>query len=268
MTNPAFRGAGIGKDSVLARAARCFYTAFCEGKTPFIYGFNTGVIRKLGERFLGYEYLEGVPFHVLDVDRLGGYAGWRAWLHRMKGFSVERVDRITEEYSRFFERVCPAYGILTERGVSYLKWRYLDCPDGVHRMYAFRRWGRLMGWGVFRRKEEVLLWGDALFDPKTIDELGFFLSEVIRAENRAAAEKRAAAAVGQSGAVLAGAISRIEAWFSPNPAWWFEALSWVGFVVEQEPHQLFPCVRRFSEDFDLKTLGAMWYYTWGDSDLF
>ena len=62
MTNPAFRGVGLGKSSILARIVHYFYELFCEGQVPFVYGFNTGVIRKLGERFLGYEYISGIPY--------------------------------------------------------------------------------------------------------------------------------------------------------------------------------------------------------------
>ena len=127
-----------------------------------------------------------------------------------------------------------------------------------------------MGWGVFRRKEEVLLWGDALFDPKSIDELGFFLSEVIRCENKVGGKTVMGAGMGSGLADPSDgkAADRIEAWFSPNPVWWTEALRRIGFSVEPEPHHLFPCARRFSEEFDMRTLDKHWYYTWGDSDLF
>ncbi len=270
MTHPAFRGTGIGKNSALARTAQCFYTAFCEGKTPFIYGFNTGVIRKLGERFLGYEYLPEVPYHVLGARRLGVSSILERILWRIRGFSVERETRITDEYAPFFEKVSPNYGLLVERNDRYLRWRYLACPDGVHRIYALRRWGKLVGWGVFRRKGEVLAWGDALFDPAQVVALGFFLSEVIRCENETGALTEMGAEPGAGPTEPAGrkVIGRIEAWFSPNPAWWTQLLGSIGFTLEPEPYNLFPCIKRFSDDFDMQILGAQWYYTWGDSDLF
>lgn len=265
MTHPAFRGAGIGKDSVLARTARCFYTAFCEGKTPFIYGFNTGVIRKLGERFLGYEYLPQIPFHVLDAEAIACPTSWGKILWHMKGFSVDKVSRITDEYTPFFERVGGHYGILVERNARYLQWRYVECPDGVHHVYALRRWGKLVGWGVFRQRGEVLQWGDALFDPGAIDALGFFLSEVLRLTASDWQKKVVPRDVDPPGKTAP--VTRMEAWFSPNPAWWSEALGRAGFAVEREPLNLFPCVKRFDQAFDMETLASKWYYTWGDSDL-
>ncbi|WP_028323415.1 methyltransferase domain-containing protein [Desulfatirhabdium butyrativorans] len=270
MTHPAFRGAGIGKDSALARTARCFYTAFCEGKTPFIYGFNTGIIRKLGERFLGYEYLPEVPYHVLEIGRLAACSVWERFLWRIRGFSVERVTRITDAYSLFFDRVSRHYGLLVERDDRYLRWRYLECPDGVHRVYALRRWGKLVGWGVFRRKGDVLAWGDALFDPVQVHALEYWLAEGLRWEH-AMKERTTTGGTPVSGNAEPSeskAVCRIEAWFSPNPSWWTDALRRVGFIVKPEPHHLFPCVKRFSDQYDLQALGARWYYTWGDSDLF
>ncbi len=270
MTHPAFRGAGIGNNSVLARTARCFYKAFCEGQTPFIYGFNTGVIRKLGERFLGYEYLPEIPFHTLKVGAIGSPSSWGNALWRLKGFSVDNVTGITDEYAQFFERVGGHYGMLVQRNDRYLRWRYMDCPDGVHHFYVLRRWGNIVGWGVFRRKMDVLAWGDALFDPAHLGGLEFFLSHVIRYENEAIGPATSGAEPGAACVDPAGGMSigRIEAWFSPNPAWWSEALGRIGFVVEREPHNLSPCVRRFTEEFTMETLASKWYYTWGDSDLF
>ncbi|MFZ3045452.1 MAG: hypothetical protein WA151_06025, partial [Desulfatirhabdiaceae bacterium] len=126
------------------------------------------------------------------------------------------------------------------------KWRYLDCPDRIHEFFAIRKWGKLVGWGVFRRKDDVLLWGDALFDATCPQAAQAFLSEVIR---------RTAA-------------NRIEGWFSFRPAWWTRALKQMGFVTTEEPNKLAPCFKRFSQDFDITIFENQFYYTMGDSDLF
>ncbi len=269
MTHPAFRGKGIGKNNLLSRTAHYFYDTFCQGVIPFFYGFNRGIIRKLGEMFLGFEYLEPIPYHVLNYNQYGKVSFWKKAVQRIYGFSIDKVDRITDEYDLFFYDQAKNYGFLVERNAQYLKWRYLDCPDGVHRIYALRRWGKLVGWSVFRRRGDVLLWGDAFFDSKGVAGLGFFLAEVIRCENRVAscagmvAGKREISNPGEMKPIL-----RIEGWFSLTPAWWTEALGKIGFVIEKEPNDLAPCVRRFSGAFDPQTLGSRWYYTWGDSDLF
>jgi SAM-dependent methyltransferase len=246
MTNPAFRGAGLGKNSVLARITNYFYDAFCENEIPFIYGFNTGIIRKFGERFLNYEYIAGIPYHVLEHTGEKNVPNAKRLLWYLSGFRVDKIDRITDEYDLFFKRVCRDYGILVERNATYLKWRYLDCPDRVHEFFAIRKWGKLVGWGVFRRKDHVLLWGDALFDATCPQAAQVFLSEVIR---------RTAA-------------NRIEGWFSPRPAWWTRVLKQMGFVVTEEPNKLAPCFKRFSRDFDTMMFENQFYYTMGDSDLF
>ena len=44
----------------------------------------------------------------------------------------------------------------------WLRWRYLKCPDAVHRLYEVRRRGELVGWSVFRSDGANLRWGDAL----------------------------------------------------------------------------------------------------------
>ncbi|MGD9975184.1 MAG: hypothetical protein AB7S77_19145, partial [Desulfatirhabdiaceae bacterium] len=248
MTNPAFRGAGLGKSSVLTRTATYFYDAFCENEMPFIYGFNTGVIRKFGERFLNYEYISGIPYHVLERSEIKPVSSAARLLWRLSGFRVDKIDRITDEYDLFFKRVRPNYGILVERNAAYLKWRYLDCPDRVHDCFAIRKRGILVGWGVFKQKDNVLLWGDALFDDTCPQAARILLAEVIR--------------------TVTPEPDRIEGWFSPVPAWWTKTLKQLGFFMTEEPNGLSPCFKRFSNDFDITLLANHFYYTMGDSDLF
>lgn len=69
MTSPAVRNIGLGKTGLLARTANHFYAKFREDNVPFIYGFNTGHIKKLGMRYLGYSYIDPVTFWTRDLSK-------------------------------------------------------------------------------------------------------------------------------------------------------------------------------------------------------
>ena len=197
---------------------------------------------------MGYEYTSGIPYHVLEQTDVKNIGYMTRLLWHLSGFRFEKVSRITEEYTLFFDRVRHDYGLLIKRNAAYLQWRYLDCPDSGYEFFAIRKWGKLMGWGVFRRKDNVLLWGDALFDATSPKSAQVFLLEVIRR--------------------TVPAPDRIEAWFSPEASWWTEILRRIGFVVTEEPNRLAPGFKRFSNAFDTTIFENQFYYTMGDSDLF
>ena len=247
MTNPAFRSSGLGKNSVLSRIVRYYYDRFCVDRIPFIYGFNTGNIRKFGERFLNYRYISDIPFWVLEnpAEKISSAFEWK---NRVLGYRVNECDSITDEYDRFFDRVGRHYGMLIERKAPYLKWRYLDCPDRVHRFLAIRKWGKLVGWSVFRQKGDTLVWGDALFDPSHPHSVTILVSEAIRTATEP--------------------VRQITGWFSRNPAWWTTLLGRYGFTKIPEPNNLAPCFSFFNLEFDGPIFENHWYYTMGDSDLF
>lgn len=248
MTNPEFRSSGLGKTSVLGRTAAYFYSKFCEGVVPFFYGFNTGNIRKFGERFLRFQYIQPVPYHVMDIGQ--GIPAPVGRLSRVtKGLTVERVLAAGPEYSHFFDNVCRAYDVLVKRDATYIKWRYLDCPDNLHQVFAVRRWGKLTGWGVFSIRDDSLIWGDAFCDPQYARDMHFLLHQVV--------EK------------MSIPLTRIAGWFSPNPDWWHAELKKMGFSVQKEPNGLSPCVILFDDaNFSPDLFEKKFYYTMGDSDLF
>ena len=248
MTLPEVRHVGRGKTSILSRTARHFYAKFCEGM-PFTYGFNTGTIKRFGERFLGYQYIDPVPYRVKKVDAssLLRYPLFRKILSR---YHVRVIDSFDRGFDSLFERTAPAYRFLVKRESRYLTWRYRNCPDKDYRMLSVHdRMGRLVGWSVFLAKGETLIWGDALFDREYPDAVGHLLSYV-------------------SGASFFRGIERIEAWFSRNPAWWDRILDGLGFGLTTEPNNLFPCFYILTGNDVRSELGSNLYYTMGDSDLF
>ena len=248
MTSLDFRGNfALGEASVLHRVTKFFYYKFCIDDVPFNFGYNTGKIRKIGERFLQYEYTSPVPYRVLDLkqkrlkqmSRIG---------ELLSGFSVERVLGMSREYDLFFEKVRDDYGMLVRRTSPYLKWRYLDCPDNVHSFFAVRRFGKLVGWGVFSTIEDLLLWGDALFDKKYPAAVSFMLNYLVRHFFKG--------------------VASIEGWFSPVPGWWSEILHDAGFERRAEPNNLAPTFKIFEARFSTDFFESNSYYTMGDSDLF
>jgi SAM-dependent methyltransferase len=246
MTRPGVRNIGLGKSGLLARAANYFYAKFCE-ELPFIYGFNTGHIKKLGMRYLGYTYISPVPYWVKDLSK--SLPKPPPFFRRLfSGFTVEEVTSVHGEWDDLFSRISPSYGLLVRRDAAYLKWRYLDCPDKVHRIFAFRKRGKLIGWSVFVRRENTLIWGDALFDSLYNGSLEQLLGVVV--------------------ARYFPGVETIEGWFSSHPAWWSAILEKMGFVIVPEPNDLTPGFVIFGDKTLKERLENHLYYSWGDSDLF
>jgi hypothetical protein len=246
MTRPSVRQAGLGRHGILARISSYYFARFCRD-IPFVYGFNTGHIRKLGERYLGYTYIEPVGYWVKDFkdEAPPAPSAPRRWL---SGYSFGEVTTASAELDALFVRARDDYGLLVRRDAEYLGWRYLRCPDRVHRVFAIRKWGRLVGWCAFARRCAELVCGDALVE-----------------------RRHAGAVAGLLQFCLAGPFRGVErawAWFSPHPAWWSRVLEECGFARSREPNDLTPCFVFFEGAATRQELAERWYYTYGDSDLF
>ncbi|MEM7355652.1 MAG: hypothetical protein AAF657_32860, partial [Acidobacteriota bacterium] len=174
------------------------------------------------------------------------------------GYRIRRVESVGPSWDRFFRRVAPSYGFLVRRDAEYVDWRYLQCPDKQcpddqdldqrFVLLAAYRWRRLVGWSVFSRRQDRLVWGDALFDPR---------------------HARAAQAVLASALVqpeLEGA-EQIAGWFPEQPVWWHEELLRLGFVDRPEPEGLGMVALPDTEPEAFADLARL-YYTMGDGDLF
>lgn len=243
MTSPAVRNIGLGKTGLLARMANHFYSRFCEGEVPFIYGFNTGHIKKLGIRYLGYQYIDPVTFWVREISK--AELQYKAL---PEGYTIAENFSVNTDWDDFFNSVRSSYRFLVRRDASYLKWRYLDCPDRVHRVFSVSKNGCLIGWSVFKKKENRIVWGDALFDKEYPEAVLYLLSRVATQDF--------------PGAEI------IEGWFSPNPDWWAGILSNLGFRITREPDDLTPGFVIFQDNSLQLKLRNYLHYTMGDSDLF
>ncbi|MEL7058527.1 MAG: GNAT family N-acetyltransferase [Acidobacteriota bacterium] len=244
MTAPEVRAVGRGPTSLLGRAARHFYAAFCDDRVAFNYGFNTGNIRRFSERFVRAEKVEDVAYRTRGAEP-PEVAGRR--------LDVRAVREVGGAFDRFFERVAGVYPLLIRRDAIYLRWRYLDCPDEPpFLLFSARRSvgpfrGRLVGWAVFRRRGAMLRWVDALVDP---------------AEPNVGPALLAAAARHP----MADTVQGVEAWFPDRPLWWHRTLEDLGFVRRPEPDELaLMCVPHQVGDAAQRLRRA--YYTLGDGDL-
>jgi hypothetical protein len=248
MTRPGFRQVGLATTSVLGRIADYFHHRFCLGTVPFMYGFVAGNHKRFGERFLRYRYLHEIPYHVLNPSELRLSAKEKMSL-LLAGCSVKEVTETTREFDVFFHEASEGYGILVKRDASYLKWRYLDCPESLHTLVAVRCFGKLVGWSVFSKRRDTLIWGDALFR-KTISvrTVKRMLAYVLR--------------------YYFPGVARIEGWFSPEPHWWTNLLREIGFRLTDEPNRLVSGVTIFDRSFSLECIKKDFYYAMGDSDLF
>lgn len=239
MTDRRFRRVGLGPRSLLARCARHAYAAF-GSRAAFHYGFNTDTSLEYSLRYMRARRVEPVGFWVRDA------ASAAPATSRLRVAAEAAFD---PSFDRFFERVAPSYGFLVERRSTYLQWRYPERPDVEYLTLSVYRWRKRVGWSVFSRRDERLIWGDALFDPRHVTE---------------AAPALLSAALASS---LGRGAERIEAWFSRRPRWWVEALEDLGFTLQDEPHGLWMTCVPHNDLAAVERLRGL-YYSMGDGDLF
>lgn len=248
MTRPEVRGVGRRSTTLLARTAAHFYEHFCAGRIAFNYGFNVGGIQRFSMRLLNAERIEPVPLRVRE-RAAGPRPAPGRWRRFIDGLTVETVEAVDETWDEFFREVAPAYGFLVRRDARYVRWRYLERPDVPYLVLAVRQRRALVCWGVFARRQGVLVWGDALVHPDHTETVGLLL-------DAAAAHPMARGA------------RRVQGWFAPRPAWFGSVLDGLGFHIEPEPQDLgLMCVPWQQAD-AIDLMRRDLYYTYGDSDLF
>jgi hypothetical protein len=245
MTDPSIRHVGRGPTSVLGRTALHFYEHFCEGTVAFNYGFNVANIQKFSLRFLRSDRVEPVCYRVRDLrDRpLPKMRRVERWA---RGISLELVKRTSSEWDALFDRLSPQYGFLSSRDSRYVTWRYLLCPDPAYSVVGLRKWGRLVGWIVFRLRDDRFSLGDMLIDSDHADVLE--------------------AALRHLSALFPTSV--IEAWCPPRPSWLDRYLRELGFENRPEPQDLSLMCVPFQRRDATEAMRAELFYTMGDSDLF
>ena len=142
--------------------------------------------------------------------------------------------------------IAASYGFLVRRDARYLRWRYLDAPDASYRMVAIRKWRRLVGWSVFRLRENRLIWGDALFDSGHADAVEVLLRHVVPGDR----------------------VEWVEGWFPQRPAWFAAVLDRLQLIGKPEPQDLALMCVPFTMSDAVERMRQSLYYTLGDSDLY
>ena len=242
MTNPDFREVGRGRSGLLARTVRHFFAIHRGGPLGFFYGFNTGPIQRFCNWFIGGTRVQPVGFWTLDLAE----GPLSAFEHR--SYLVDLAKTVDGSWNRLFSRVAPEIGFLVARDARWIEWRYLQCPDVDYTVIGAWHWGRLVGWSVFRRRDDRLVWGDALY--------------LRRHRSAAVAVLRRALELPEFQGVTG-----VDAWFSSHPSEWLEQLAELGFASRPEPNDLALMALPEAEPEAAESLARL-YYTMGDGDLF
>ena len=237
MTAEEFRKEGRGTRSLLARTVRHFFSVRRGTGLGFYYGFNTGAIQRFCRWFIGGMEVEPVHFRWRDAT---------VREPKTNRYKISRIFQTNAGFDRLFARVAPSIGYLVRRDSEYVNWRYLQCPDTEYQLFVAQRWGRYVGWAVFRRRDQKLLFGDALVDPKHLDAADSLL--------------RAALDANQS-----ESLEGVEAWFPTTPTWWNEKLLQLGFESRRHPDRLGFMIL---PDAEVEAPLTELYYSMGDGDLF
>jgi len=248
MSAPEVRAAGRGPTSLFARTGDHFYAARRRDGVAFSYGVHTGTSRAFSVRFAGAVPFLPAPLRVLPAGGLDPAVERRARVLRLGGWRSRRAEAPDPRFDALHERARHGFALLARRDRRYLAWRYFDRPGHPYEIHLLERGEELLGWGVFRRERERLIWGDGICEPSAADGLALLLAAALEA-GPARPE-------------------RVEGWFSPRPLWWQRALEGLGFLPAPDPQDLvFTCVGG-REPQPATALRDTFYLTRGDSDLF
>jgi hypothetical protein len=248
MSRKTFRAAGFGKGALIARAYAHFKDTYMNESIPFAYGFAAHHSLRFGTLILNYVDVESVTYRKIDIFGLNSLAV-NSIKRQITRLRVDEVSGIDERWSDFFNKTAPYYTFLSKRDAAYLRWRYFERPDRKYLMLSVKKGRKLVGWSVFYREANKIIWGDALFSPEDVDAIK---SVLLNLRDHPYAE----------GAGF------IECWFPPRPLWWDDILRSLNFISGAEPSNLHLTSPVFSDPAAPEMLSKYFYYTMGDSDLF
>lgn len=249
MTDPAVRGTGFGKRSVIARLAQAFYTTWCEGRVLFNFGVPSAKHLRLGKL-------------VLDYHSIGPVQEWRLEVGRPAHLNaVTPIDRLCRRRYRVVREVPdftaiealyrssqPSLGIAVGREVRYLQWRYLKRPRADYHFYQICLGDHLVLWAVVQPRDQELALGDVILAPAA-GSLPFpLLLEALHRD------------FGGRPMVL---------WSPSRPACWQERLLAAGFRARPQPLALGTAFTFFDHArYQLSRMNRNWFYAMADFDLF
>ncbi|HQP93496.1 MAG TPA: GNAT family N-acetyltransferase [Thermoanaerobaculia bacterium] len=247
MSAPDLRGTGRGGTSLFARTGDHFYAARRRDGVAFSYGVHTGTSRAFSVRFAGAVPFLPAPLWVYEPSAHGPALARRTRALRLAGWRARRVAAPDARFDAFHERARHGYRLLARRDRRYLAWRYFSRPGRRYELHLAERGEELLGWAIFHREDGRLVWGDALVAPEAAAAAPLLLASALR--------------TGES-------VTTVEGWFSPAAGWWQRALAETGFREAPDPQGLVFTAVAGCEPVPAARLGADFYLTRGDSDLF
>ncbi len=248
MTRKQFRSVGFGKSALLSRTYEHFRGTPTEHDTAFKFGFMAHHSLRFGLLFFDYSVIEQVHYRRLPLADLDESRG--DLLRRViRGITTETVSEVDAAWTEFFKKVASHYRCLIKRDASYVTWRYLLRPDRRYLVVSVKKRSTLIGWSVFYREGNRIIWGDALFRPGDLHSVKNVLMHLKRHP------------------IAAGA-DCIDCWFPSRPHWWDSVLDHIGFVRDREPNNLHFCIGNIVDKDAPERVKNYFYYTMGDSDLF
>lgn len=164
-TDPDMRGGGRLWREVMNGFA--VYSMDNDGISWGYGGQSTDEAIKIGSRWFGYQVVVQLITWEIRLSmkpviqkRLGGLSPvltpladtyLRArWRKHDSGFDTQEVHSFNAEYDELWERYRDSYTFSFFRDAATLNWRYVDNPQGKHRILEARKDGKLQGYVIWR----------------------------------------------------------------------------------------------------------------------
>jgi hypothetical protein len=239
MVHPEFRR-GLRRRGLYLQIAQAFLERYgTRGGDALHYGWPIDAARRVGERFLGYEW---VREELALVRTLGENPGEFP-------SGVREVRQLGDELKWLWDRCAPEWGAATVRDAAWARWRFLERPGCAYRLLGAYDEDLLVGLAVLRRSPWT--WPGALPLCDWLVPPGeLAVAQDLERAARCAAQRDGA------GSLVA---------LFPDSAAAFGLFQELGWRVVLSPYRL--VARSFDGRFDSDWLRAYWWYSLADSDL-
>ena len=180
---PEFR-AGLKRPGLFIHTARAGLADWIARGDGLFWGLPVPQAKRISVRFL--DYLEWRPLDYLCRDAGAGHD------ESTGRVEVSPVDDVPPGLEDLVARAASAHAVTQVRDASFLRWRYVQGPDGGYELYAARRGAELVGFLALRPAHELVPRACTLADwivPAGEEEVADALLAVATA--RARAEDRA-----------------------------------------------------------------------------
>ncbi|MBP7087888.1 MAG: GNAT family N-acetyltransferase [Candidatus Omnitrophica bacterium] len=240
MTHPKYRNGWI-----MIKTVQKFFEYCCQKVgSPFIYGFNTAVARKLGMKRLNYYSETPISYLQKKVNSKKNLS------LNSSVFKIERVNSFKEETSDIYKEQLNYYSIVLKKDKNYLDWRYLNTPFKYSIFSCNQKvQNNFYGYIIIKEEFDKAYLVDILLKREAQDKLDIFLT--ILEKEYLHTQK----------------IITLESWCSKKDPYYQKLMNFK-FKPLNEPRNLYFTCRPFSGVSDGFFIDEHFFYTMGDSDLF